>query len=138
MIQRQQTLWLILSTLAAILSFTFPFATGQLIKDNVAVFQSVDASNHFLLLILTGITIVISGATIFLYKDRKLQMKLCLLGLVVAAGILIFFVLQMNKLGKATLALYSILPVLVIAGYIMAYRGILKDEKLVKSLDKIR
>lgn len=138
MIQRQQTLWLILSTLAAILSFTFPFATGQLIKDNVAVFQSVDASSHFLLLVLTGITIVISGATIFLYKDRKLQMKLCLLGLLVAAGILIFFVLQMNKLGKATLALYSILPVLVIAGYIMAYRGILKDEKLVKSLDKIR
>ena len=138
MIQRQQTLWLILSTLAAILSFTFPFATGQLVKDNVAVFQSIDASNHFLLLILTGITIVISGATIFLYKDRKLQMKLCLLGLVVAAGILIFFVIQMNKLGKATLALYSILPVLVIAGYIMAYRGILKDEKLVKSLDKIR
>lgn len=138
MIQRQQTLWLILSTLAAILSFSFPFATGQILKDNVAVFHSVDASSHFLLLVLTGISIVVSGATIFLFKDRKLQMRLCLLGLLVGAGIMIFFILQMNKLEKATLALYSVLPVLSIVGYFMAYRNILKDEKLVRSLDKIR
>ena len=138
MIQRQQTLWLLLSSLAAILSFPFPFATGQLVEKNVAVFHAVDASSHFLLLLLTGATIVISGATIFLYKDRKLQMKLCLLGSLIAAGIVVFFILQMNKMEKATLALYSILPVLVLAGYIMAYRNILKDEKLVRSLDKIR
>ena len=138
MIQRQQTLWLILSTLAAILSFSFPFATGQILKDNVAVFHSVDASSHFLLLILTGISIAISGATIFFYKDRKLQMRLCLLGLLAGAGILIFYILLMNKLEKATLALYSVLPVLLIVGYFMAYRNILKDEKLVRSLNKIR
>jgi hypothetical protein len=138
MIQRQQTLWLILSTVAAILSFTFRFATGELIKDNVAVFHSVDASSHFLLMILTGTTIALSGATIFLYKDRKLQMKLCMLGIVIAAGILVLFFVQMNKLGNATLALSSILPLLVLIGYILAYRNILKDDKLVRSLDKLR
>jgi hypothetical protein len=31
-----------------------------------------------------------------------------------------------------------VLPVAVIAGYIMAWRNIRKDEKLVKSLDKLR
>lgn len=138
MIQRQQTLWLLLSTLAAILSFPFPFATGQMIENNVALFHSVNASSNFFLLLLTGVTIVISGSTIFLYKDRKLQMKLCLLGLVTAAGIIVLFILQLKKMEKATLALYSILPLLVFFGYFMAYRNILKDEKLVRSLNKIR
>jgi hypothetical protein len=32
----------------------------------------------------------------------------------------------------------AITPVLVIAGYYMAFRNIRKDEKLVKSLDKLR
>ena len=127
-----------MSTIAALLSFTFPFATGQLIEKNAAVFHKVDASSHFLLMLLTGASIALSGATIFLYKDRKLQMNLCMFGIVLSAGIFIFYITQMNKLDKATLALYSILPLLVIVGYVLAYRNILKDEKLIKSLDKLR
>jgi uncharacterized membrane protein len=138
MIQRQQSLWLLLATLAALFTFMFPFVTGQALEKEMQVFRSVDASSNFLLLIVTGISIAISGATIFLYKDRKLQMKLCLLGILAAAGIIALYVVEMNKLNKATLALYCILPVLILIGYIMAYRNINKDEKLVRSLDKIR
>jgi hypothetical protein len=44
----------------------------------------------------------------------------------------------MNKLVKPTLALSCILPFAIATGYFMAYRCIRKDEKLIKTLDKLR
>jgi hypothetical protein len=44
----------------------------------------------------------------------------------------------MQNFAKGSIALYCIFVFAIIAGYIMAARGIWKDEKLVKSLDKLR
>ncbi|MCY7311522.1 MAG: DUF4293 domain-containing protein [Chitinophagaceae bacterium] len=138
MIQRQQTLWLLLATLAALLTFMFPFVTGKGLEKNIETEKVIKAGSDFLLLIFTGASLILSSVTIFLYKDRKLQMKLCLLGLLLSVVIIILYILQMNKLTKSTLALFSILPFAVVVGYFMAFRNIRKDEKLVKSLDKLR
>ena len=138
MIQRQQTLWLLLATIAALLSFMFPFVTGKGIEKAIEVDKTIKAGSGFLLLICTGASLILSAAIIFLYKDRKLQMKLCLLGLVISILIIVLYILQMNKLTNSTLALFSILPFATVVGYFMAFRNIRKDEKLVKSLDKLR
>lgn len=138
MIQRQQTLWLLLATLAALLSFMFPFATGKVIENGAETDKFIYAGSHFLLLILTGATLVLSSVCIFLYKNRKQQQQLCLLGIILSLGILVLYFLEMNKLIKATPALFSILPFIVLFSYIMAWRNIRKDEKLIKSLDKLR
>ena len=138
MIQRQQTLWLLLATLAALLTFMFPFVIGKGLEKNIVTEKVIKAGSDFLLLIFTGASMILSSVTIFLYKDRKLQIKLCLLGLLLSVGIIILYILQMNKLTKSTLALFSILPFAVVVGYFMAFRNIRKDEKLVKSLDKLR
>ncbi len=138
MIQRQQTLWLLLSALAALLSFMFPFVTGKGIENGLPVDKSIKAGSDFLLLIFTGASLVLSVITIFLYKDRKLQIKLTLVGLLVAAVIIILYILQMKKITQATLALFCILPFAGLVGYFMAFRNIRKDEKLIKSLDKLR
>ncbi len=138
MIQRQQTLWLLLATIAALLCFMFPFATGKVLEKGLVVDKELKADSNFLLLISTGVSLVLSTAIIFLYKDRKLQMKLCLLGLLLATCVIVLYILQLNNMTKSTLALFCILPFLVLAGYYLAYRNIRKDEKLVKSLDKLR
>ena len=138
MIQRQQTLWLLLATLAALLCFMFPFVTGKSMEKGVEVDKVIKAGSGFLLLIFTGASLILSGAIMFLYKDRKLQIKLCLLGLLLSVVIVILYISEMNKLTKATPALFCILPFAIIAGYFMAFRNIRKDEKLVKSLDKLR
>ena len=138
MIQRQQTLWLLLATLAALLTFMFPFVIGKGLEKNIVTEKVIKAGSDFLLLIFTGASMILSSVTIFLYKERKLQIKLCLLGLLLSVGIIILYILQMNKLTKSTLALFSILPFAVVVGYFMAFRNIRKDEKLVKSLDKLR
>ena len=116
----------------------FPFATGKGIEKGLEVDKVLKADSHFLLLILTGASLVLSAVTIFLYKDRQLQIKLSLVGLLLALLTLVLYITQLNKLSKSTLALFCILPVAVLAGYFMAFRDIRKDEKLVKSLDKLR
>ena len=138
MLQRQQTLWLLLATLAALLCFMFPFVTGKGMEKGVEVDKIIKAGSGFLLLIFTGASLILSGALIFLYKDRKLQMKLCLLGLLISVVIVILYIAEMNKLTNSTLALFCLLPFAIAVGYFMAFRNIRKDERLVKSLDKLR
>ncbi len=138
MIQRQQSLWLLLSILASLLSFRFPFAIGKGLVKGLIDDVTLNAGSHFLLLILTGATLVVAAITLFMYKDRKLQLKLCLAGMGLSLLLLIFYFIQVSKMEKNTLALSCILPFAVFAGFVMAFRGIRHDEKLVKSLDKLR
>ena len=140
MIQRQQTLWLLLATAAAVLSFMFPFATGEELVEKTTMRRREEliAGKDFFILLLTIASVCISTVTIFLFKDRKLQIKLCLLGLLVSIGILVLYIIGMQKLIASTPALWAVLPVLNIVGFFMAFRNIRKDDKLVKSLDKLR
>ncbi len=140
MIQRQQTLWLLLATAAAVLTFLYPFATGEEIVEKTALRQNTEiiAGNNFFTLILTIFSIGISAITIFLFKERKTQVKLSLVGLLVSVLILVLYVLEMRKLATSTPALWAILPVIVTISFYMAFRNIRKDEKLIKSLDKLR
>ncbi|HET9431864.1 MAG TPA: DUF4293 domain-containing protein [Chitinophagaceae bacterium] len=140
MIQRRQTLWLILATVCAFLSFQFPFVTGKeaVPNSNAMLDVVIDAASNFFLLILTGASIVLSMVTIFLFKDRKLQQNLCLLGILISLGIIIIYIVQYLKIITPTPALWAVLPFLVLISYIMALRGIRHDEKLIKSLNKLR
>jgi Domain of unknown function (DUF4293) len=138
MIQRQQTLWLILATIAALLTFMFPFVIGKGLDKGITVDKSLTAGSDFLLLIATAASMIVSAVTIFLYKDRKLQIKLCVVGLLISIAIIVLYITTMQQLTNTTLALSAILPFLIPIGYFMALRNIRKDEKLIKSLDKLR
>lgn len=140
MIQRQQTLWLILATAAAILSFMFPFVTGIELVDKTAMEKPAEivAGSNFFILLLTIASVAISTITIFLFKNRKQQLWLCLIGIVITVVIIILYILQMNKLTKSTIALFSVLPFAMLVGYFLAFSNIRKDERLIKSLNKLR
>lgn len=137
MIQRQQSLWLLLSAICGFLSFKLPFFAGARETANSGGAAYLNAGSTFFLVVLSGGSILLSLITIFLYKDRKLQLKLCLTGIGVSVLIIILYFVEMRKLPGA-IALSSIFVFAMLAGYIMAARGIWKDEKLVKSLDKLR
>jgi uncharacterized membrane protein len=131
---------LLLSTVSALLCFFFPFAVGGELpgKSTVPVMLKLDAGSKFLLLILAGATMALSTVIIFLFKNRKQQMLLCLFGILISVSLLVVYFIQTNKLIKPTLALWCIFPFAIVVGYFMAFRNIRKDEKLVKSLDKLR
>jgi multisubunit Na+/H+ antiporter MnhG subunit len=138
MIQRQQTLWLLLAGLAAFFTFQYPFFTGTRLENNMSVVAELDAGSNFFLLVLTGLTIIIALIAIFLFKDRKTQLKVVIAGVVLAFILLILYFMDVQKFDNGHFALTSILVVLVPVSFLMAARGIYKDQKLIKSLDKLR
>ena len=103
MIQRKQTLWLLLATAAAVLTFMFPFATGEELVEKTAMKQNTEitAGSSFFTLLLTIASVGISAIAIFMFKDRKLQMRLSLLGLLLAAGIFVLYILEGDRLAGA-------------------------------------
>jgi hypothetical protein len=138
MIQRQQTLWLLLSAVCSILTLQYPFYSGNKMVSTMSTYVELDSASNFPLLILTIISILLSVSAIFLYKTRKTQLKVVFAGIILAALMLVVYFMEIKDFEKGNFALTSVFALLVLIGYIMAARGIWKDEKLVKSLNKLR
>jgi glucan phosphoethanolaminetransferase (alkaline phosphatase superfamily) len=138
MIQRQQTLWLLLAGVAAFFTFQYPFFTGTRLENNMSVVAELDAGSNFFLLVLTGITIIVALISIFLFKDRKTQLRVVIAGILLSFVLLILYFVDAQKFDKGHFALSAILAVLVPASFCLAARGIYRDQKLIKSLDKLR
>jgi len=139
MIQRQQTLWLLLAAVCSALTFRYPFYTGQRLGDNnIPIIDELMAGSNFFLLVLTGAAVLAGVIAIFLYKDRKTQVKLSIAGAIIAVVLVILYFTEVRKFQSGHFALTSIYVAGMLIGFIMATRGILKDEKLVKSLNKLR
>jgi hypothetical protein len=139
MIQRQQSLWLLSAAVCSFLSFIYPFfgGTNQNATATSGTMFTLNGGSNFFLMILTGGSILLSLITIFLFKDRRLQLKLTLAGLVIAVIAIVLYFSEMKKMA-GVIALSSVFVFIIPICYIMAARGIWKDEKLVKSLDKLR
>ena len=90
-------------------------------------------------------TAVIGTYTIFMYRNRKTQALFCLLNVLLIIGwyVCYFVVGQMtgNKSWGTvdfTPTWPAVFPAIALILYLMARRAILADEKLVKSMDRIR
>ena len=139
MIQRIQTVWLFLAALFAAFTYKFPFYTGNVVnKENVQVFEKLVASSSFLVLIFTAALIGGTIYTIFMYKNRKQQMGLT----AAAAGLsiinIILYFTELRKFISGNMSLTSVLALAIPVFLVLAINGMWKDEKLVKSLDRLR
>ncbi|MCH2044057.1 MAG: DUF4293 domain-containing protein [Saprospiraceae bacterium] len=139
MIQRIQSIYLLLASIVSSTLFFFPFATGTGGSGELFADGNLDLNDNVALLILTIMTVVFSLSCIFLFKNRVLQMnvsKLIMLLILGLAGIASYFLFTSDA--DYTLHVGLFLPFLVVILLIMAYRGIKADESLVRSSDRIR
>ena len=139
MIQRIQTVWLFLAALFAALTYKFPFYAGNKLPLNPDGKQDeLIASSDFLLLIFTAGLTAGCLIIIFIYKNRKQQMWLA----IAAAGLsiinIILYFNQIKEFVSGRISLTAIFALAIPVLLILAIRGIWKDEKLVKSLDRLR
>ena len=130
MIQRIQTVYLFfVFCLTAILVF-IPFSTLNSFSEGFFMgFNAVIA--------------VAAIVSIFLYKNRRMQLRLCYAMLTGFVAIyLIYFIFNMQNFSLAELfghVRYTfVFPFISIILVYLAIRGIKKDEKLVRSLDRLR
>ncbi|MFK7755919.1 MAG: DUF4293 domain-containing protein [Flavobacteriales bacterium] len=152
MIQRIQTLYLILAAVALSFIFLAPIAsfTGTdgvvytlNIKDLLGSDGSVQqAASRISILILAPITVLSIGFMILQFKNRQKQMAIGrLIYLMLAALItLAWFFIEANKF-ETQISGYGLgyfAPVAALPFIFLANRSIKKDEELVKSLDRLR
>jgi hypothetical protein len=109
-----------------------------MVENNLSRFEELDGGSNFFLLVLTGASVLIAAITIFMYKDRKTQGKLAIAGIIISVGLLALYFTQLKKFSAGNFALTSVFVLAILIGFIMALRGIWKDERLIKSLDKLR
>jgi hypothetical protein len=138
MLQRIQSVWLLLAAAFDAVTFRFPFYSGDWIKDFFQFPIDLNAKTTIWLTILTVITGLIAFITIFLFNNRKLQLRLCYLGIFLTAVLLTMYFLEMQNFIGGNVAIWVVFYFAILLCYIMAVRGILKDEKLIKSLDRLR
>ncbi|HEX3768973.1 MAG TPA: DUF4293 family protein [Puia sp.] len=141
MLQRMQSVWLLLAALSAILTIKFSFYSGNIeVSGQPASFQYLTASFSIWILILTVVIASIAGIDIFLYKNRKLQARLAILGFLLSILNIFLYLKQIHRFvehqGSHTISsvFVFIIPIL----FVLAWRGIYRDQKLVKSLDRLR
>ncbi len=136
MIQRIQTLWLLLASICAFASVKLPFYFGSLEVPGPTI--TITPYDNFMLLVFVIATALMALVSIFLFSNRSLQIKMCIVGLVLSLANLMHYFLYMKNFKTGGLSLYSILSFLVPVFFILAIRSIYKDQKLLKSLDRLR
>lgn len=150
MIQRIQSLYLlagiVLST--AILFSTIFYVSadgGNLVLGAFGIKEGnldVEMVPMIPVAILAGMTIALQGFAIALFKNRKLQMniiRISMLLTILLIGFLGFVYYHLTQTGVDVIPFIGILHApLVVFADILAIRGIKKDEALIKSVDRLR
>lgn len=145
MIQRIQTLCLLIAALSFVALFFIPMALSDTVTTQFLSDQVYDVTDHPVLLVLAGGGAAIALLAIFLYKNRPLQLKFGYIVIIFAILLPIAsFLLFMNESASLDASaevmdqagLY--LPGVAILFGILANYFIRKDERLVRSMDRLR
>ena len=137
MIQRLQSIWLLLAAVFAFLTFKMPFYQGAVLQAMDAK-PLVDAQSTIWLTIVAALTGALAFINIFFFNNRRLQLRLCVFGIILAVALIALCFMEMTKFADGSIALSSVIYFAIIAFYILALNGIRKDEKLLKSMDRLR
>ena len=136
MIQRIQTVWLLLAAACAFATFRFSYYVGTNSK-GVSEYQ-LTASESFLLMLTTVVVGGLAFFTIFLFKKRQVQIWLCVLGILLEALLIFLYYREVQTFSKGTYSLTAILHSIIVISFFLAARGIVKDQRLVKESERLR
>lgn len=150
MIQRIQTIYLLLATVMLGLQFVIPYASAP--SDAVAGASATFADGIFNLNDRTGLLVnsIIAGAlaliAVFLFKNRPAQSRITSLGIFAATILSVYLTVQCySVIAEAGQAAGNIhyqagvgMPAFSVLLMWLANRAIRKDEALVRSSDRLR
>lgn len=155
MLQRIQSIYLLFASLVLFALFAFPlahniFVDGKEINVMVTgVYQNVNGQPQHTetftaLTVITGIAALIPLVVIFLFKNRKQQITLCYVSILLLIGYSFWMAQTVKKvvgpikLEYRNMGIGLFLTSLSIILIIFAVKAIQRDEKLVKSADRLR
>ncbi len=151
MLQRIQTLWLLLAVLFTTLTAALPLAGFRYESPEGMVEFSISAypplGTMWAMFALLVLCVLVPTVCIFCYRNRPLQIRLCGVEFVLLLGAMVYIVYYIVLTYRMvtqypgygfTFNAASVFPVLAAICIWLALRGIIKDEALVRSIDRIR
>lgn len=156
MIQRIQTLYMFLTFVVMLLLAFFPIATfiggneefqialwgiGSTAEPGTYVVKTIHMG------ILWSLATLLPLVNLFLFKNRWLQLRLCIVEIVLLLGMQIYIgfyifnsrsVIAQFEISSMKYSLVDIMPIIGIILTVLAFRGIVHDQALIKSLNRIR
>lgn len=150
MIQRIQTVYIFLATVLGIVAMCFSIGRfpamegvpeGTLYNYMATCGDERAYTPWFALAVLLVIPILLNALSIGLYKTRALQMRTLSLSMVLLVGYYAALVaLVLLRKGDSSFAptVFTGFPLVCLILDYLAFRAILKDDILVKSLDRLR
>lgn len=108
------------------------------------MFFEIKTENHpWALTALMGVTGVLEFMAIFLFRRRALQMRVCTFCIILLLGWYVTYVAFAYLVGEGLVGefrpkVWAAVPAINSILLYLAFRGILHDEMLVRSLDRLR
>ena len=136
MIQRLQTIWLLFASALAFLTLKFSFYSGTFKPDNQ--YHQLNGTENILLMIVTIALALLAFINIFLFKNRTTQLRITIAAIVTDIILVILYFREMRNFSQGTYDLWSIFHLFIVAFLILAARGIMQDEKLIRDSDRLR
>lgn len=150
MLQRIQTVYLLIVTILLIITMCQPvgsFVAGDadygFMNYGIEFPDGTIASSSWGMLALLILSAIVSSGTIFMFKNRILQIRMTVFNSIILIGYYITFIVFMFVLKGKLEASYQLswalaLPLVCIILNYLAIRAIGKDEFMVKAADRLR
>jgi hypothetical protein len=148
MIQRIQSIWFLLAAVTIFCLLFIPIiGVGSnaeyhtLYGTGLKATGARESTTNIPLLISTVFAGLISLANIFNFRNRMLQIRIALLNIILILALSVWFFQIVNGINGATqldLEPGIYLSLVAIIFTLLAIRGIKKDEKLIRSADRLR
>ncbi len=140
MLQRIQSIWLLLAATMSALSLKFSFFSGNKLnpETNVKEWIEYTAAQGSLNAIFTIAIGVASLVCIFMYKDRKRQLLISLIVLAVSFLNIFLYYNASQAFIESNTDLTALISLSIPVFLVLAALGIYKDEQLVKNADRLR
>lgn len=143
LIFRKQSLWLLLAGIFNTGILLFDIYRVQTNVDTVTAHTALRASDNFPLLLMALVITIMPIVAIFLFRNRKRQVRMAAFSLIFTTTFITFMLQQVTRMAPVAPATGSywigaVLPVISMLFIILAIVAIRKDDKLVRSTDRLR
>ena len=152
MLQRPQTLFLLAAFVLSLMLLTGPLSVfvasgGELVLSHSGLRDAAGTRldlQTWPLTVYFALVTALTFFTIFSYRNRVRQMRLCVFLMILAAGstgMILFYHWMVNSVQETTATLFrwrSLIPPVNLVLLYLAFRMIRRDELLVKAYDRIR
>jgi len=143
MIQRIQSIWLLLVAACAFATLKISTYAGNLTSEPTdlsgkVIYQELNGMSNVGNSIITIAVGILALVSIFIYSNRKLQIKLCIASFFMEVSLVLFYYFSTKMFKEGSFLIGAVMHIFIFVFLILAIMGIRKDAKIVEESSRLR